>query len=266
MKIFLVVSSLFLVILSSWSGQCQDEELSYSFDASYKFSNSPDVFEGDIIKDQRNFGTVRSEDGIDIKTRLAIDNDKNLWPNKEIFYFNTFKNDPKMSKVIQEAINDIQSKTCLRFREITNEKQAQNYVYLYSGPGKGCLSNVGMIGGRQETSLEQPSCNTKNVIVHELLHAAGLWHMHSRPDRDKYINVYLENVQPNLRYAFDIQKGRYDPNFFDYNSIMLYFGNAFSSNGKDTMTKKNGERLVEDWDKNGMSPGDVAEIKGLYKC
>jgi hypothetical protein len=123
-----------------------------------------------------------------------------------------------------------------------------------------------MTGGRQLLSLEQPGCSTKNVIVHELLHSAGLWHMHSRPDRDKYINVYLENVKPQLRYAFDIHQGKYNPNFFDYNSIMLYFGKAFSANGQDTMTKKNGERLVEDWDKNGMSPGDIAEIKALYNC
>lgn len=240
--------------------------VSLSPSSSWNPSNSADVFEGDIIPDKRMFVRSETEDeDLVVKPRLAIDNDQNLWPQGIIYYYNTFKQNP-MLNVIREAIKDIESKTCLRFKEIQQENQVKNYVYIYSGAGKGCLSNVGMQRGKQLLSLEQPSCNTKNVAVHEILHSAGLWHMHSRPDRDNFINVYLQNVQPALRYAFDKHPGRYIPKSFDFNSIMLYFSNAFSSNGQDTMRKKDGSKLVEDWNKSGMSPGDVIEIKDLYKC
>ena len=31
-------------------------------------------------------------------------------------------------------------------------------------------------------------------VVHELLHAMGLYHEHTRPDRDQYVDVLSENI------------------------------------------------------------------------
>ena len=36
------------------------------------------------------------------------------------------------------------------------------------------------------------------------MHALGFQHEHQRPDRDDYIEVLIENVQPGMRFGFDI--------------------------------------------------------------
>ena len=35
------------------------------------------------------------------------------------------------------------------------------------------------------------------------MHALGFWHEQMRPDRDSYVNVYLNNVSPGMRFNFN---------------------------------------------------------------
>ena len=56
-----------------------------------------------------------------------------------------------------------------------------------------CWSYVGMIGGSQDISIA-PGC-TALIPVHEILHALGRWHEQSRPDRDNFVTVNLDNVR-----------------------------------------------------------------------
>ena len=55
-----------------------------------------------------------------------------------------------------------------------------------------CASYVGYIGGQQEVFVG-PGCILGN-IVHEILHALGFHHEHTRTDRGQYITVLSHNI------------------------------------------------------------------------
>ena len=54
---------------------------------------------------------------------------------------------------------------------------------------------------------------------------------------------------------------------FDHDSIMLYGNYAFSKDGRSlTMVAKNGKRLLEPYDKNGLTRSDIARVNKMYNC
>ena len=56
------------------------------------------------------------------------------------------------------------------------------------GDRDSCSSYVGRIGGAQEITLG-PSCYDKSTIIHELMHALGFYHEHSRRESRDYVTV-----------------------------------------------------------------------------
>ena len=56
-----------------------------------------------------------------------------------------------------------------------------------------CWSYIGLRGGKQDISIA-PGC-TELRPAHEIFHALGRWHEQSRPDRDNFVTINLNNVQ-----------------------------------------------------------------------
>ncbi|CAH1786092.1 unnamed protein product [Owenia fusiformis] len=186
------------------------------------------------------------------------------WPGGKVAYtfHTTFSSSGK--KAILDAMKHITSKTggCIKFAERKSERD-----YLdFSNKLGGCWSYIGMQYdyGPADVSLSEPGCVYKfGTVVHELVHALGFWHEHTHKDRDKYIKINTQNIQPGKEEQFKKQESdTMGP--FDYDSIMMYGPTFFSKNGKPTIEPlKKGVKIGQ---RDSLSKTDVAEIKKMYGC
>src|ERR1700744_4220184 len=111
-------------------------------------------------------------------------------------------------QIIKGALKTYKEKTCIQFVPWTNER---DHLYIFKDFGheyecyqllaslymRRCYSLVGRVGGRQELSLGR-GCVFHEIIVHELMHTLGFWHEQSRGDRDQYVVIRWENMQPGI--------------------------------------------------------------------
>ena len=93
----------------------------------------------------------------------------------------------------------------------------------------GCWSPIGMSGGEQKLSLSY-GCWWNDTIVHEFIHAFGFHHEHVRPDRDGYVEIIWQNIEPGKEFNFQTFDGSrtYGVEYDGY-SVMHYSTKAFSN-------------------------------------
>ena len=94
----------------------------------------------------------------------------------------------------------------------------------------------------------------------------GFYHEQSRPDRDNYVDVYFDNIDPqdkahNFNKCSDCTTQN-EP--YDFDSIMHYSKTAFG-NGKVTLARK-GCPSCKLGQNNGFSPLDIKGLNDLYGC
>lgn len=163
--------------------------------------------------------------------------DKNLrWTNSTIpFYIDENDFDDDDIKIILKAIGDYHKETCVHFRPY--EKTDDNFIVV-KGNSTGCWSSVGMQKGGQILHLQKPGCVHHGVVLHEFLHALGLYHQQSASERDDYVQILYENILEGREFNFAKYNSSLITNFdipYDYQSIMHYSEKAFSKNGEKTI-------------------------------
>ena len=183
------------------------------------------------------------------------------WPLGKVYYQLT--NNSTVNNKIQYAINHWQQNTCIRFY---NSNGSGNYIQFAVSSGNN--SYIGMTGGSQTINLTS-NCSYRNAI-HEIGHALGLFHEHSRLDRDSYVIINWSNIKPGKEHNFyKYNLNNYygtDYGAFDFNSVMLYQSmitdpNFVYDTTVPTMTKLNGSTFGQS---STLSSSDIATINEMY--
>ncbi|XP_037541584.1 zinc metalloproteinase nas-14 isoform X2 [Nematolebias whitei] len=157
---------------------------------------------------------------------------------------------------ILAAFNMIMRSTCIRFQPHTNE-----YNYIEIKNGAGCSSFVGCRGGSQPVYFDK-TCSVGN-LCHELIHGLGLFHEHTRPDRDQHITINWSNIMPGKEGNFEINPGNTLNLPYDYGSIMHYGSAYFSVDGSPTIVTKEGGSIGQ---RKQLSQLDAQKLNALYHC
>lgn len=149
-----------------------------------------------------------------------------LWPTNEI-PFAIHADVPNPDRIL-EVLTFFNENTSVRF--VRYDGQQDTLVFQRSD--QFCGSYLGYHGGGQPILIAD-KCGQREV-AHEIMHALGFIHEHSRPDRDDYIEVIWENIRSGYEFQFAIVPQAWMLDYsgsafdFDFQSIMLYHPTSFS--------------------------------------
>ncbi|XP_055013865.1 low choriolytic enzyme-like isoform X2 [Boleophthalmus pectinirostris] len=118
---------------------------------------------------------------------------------------------------------------------------------------------------KQKLSLSKKGCLNPATIQHELLHALGFAHEHTRSDRDDHVTVLYQNIISDKisNFAKHRTNNLYTP--YDFNSVMQYHNYAWSKNGHPTLLSKKNPTM-RFGHASGVSHYDILRVNRYYRC
>lgn len=127
----------------------------------------------------------------------------------------------------------------------------------------GCSSPVGKQGGENTIKLAT-GCGTGST-AHEILHSLGVYHEHTRCDRDGFVTINLSNVESGKEHNFTKKcDDASDIGTYDRGSIMHYGPYAFAvDNAIRTITAIDGV-YTGMGQRDALSASDIATVNELY--
>ncbi|XP_053671287.1 hatching enzyme 1.2-like [Anopheles nili] len=167
------------------------------------------------------------------------------WPNATVVYAIDGNFNSSELGFINGAMREFERFTCVRFRRRRTIAPVDKTYVSIDNIDAGCWSDVGRGVERSVVNLQPGCANALITPVHELMHSLGFYHEHNRLDRDRYVTILYDNMQPDesLRSNFDLVDPANTTTFnvpYDLGSIMHYRRSAFSVRPSelDTMRAK----------------------------
>jgi hypothetical protein len=172
--------------------------------------------------------------------------------------------DASRQAIFLEALAEIALRTRIIFTQRSNEV---DYIYVYAHPNQNFSTSIGRRGGRQDIAMT--SWNYKYIMVHEIMHAIGIWHEQSAADRDNFVTINFQNISQtacsgSCNSQFAISPDANVSSFYDYDSVMHYARDAFSTNGQDTITTADPAWQDRIGQRERISNGDQETLSAMH--
>ncbi|WKY09017.1 hypothetical protein Q1695_001849 [Nippostrongylus brasiliensis] len=187
------------------------------------------------------------------------------WPKREVPYFFDDSASATTKSVFKKAAMLWQKDTCLSIYE---DRYAAESIRVFMGDG--CWSYVGKTRGKQDLSLGN-GCDSIGTAAHELGHALGFFHTHSRHDRDNNIIVVTKNIKEDWLDQFTLETKDTNDNYglpYDYGSLLQYGASSATKEKKPTMFSMlpNDTKYIETLGSPFISFIDLYMMNVHYNC
>lgn len=240
-------------------GQATIPTLHGEREVTYMIVDGHAILEGDM-----DLGPV-DENGDLIRLRgVAIDSSSLLWSGEIPYTINPGMVNPTR---VAFALEDLEEATSLRFRPW---QQGDNYYLAFDNASDYDVSHspFGRVyGGNLITVWETHGVN---IVVHEILHSLGFAHEQTREDRNEYVDIHGECINPdyigNFNQAISTTT---DLEPYDYESIMHYGGWAFCERDQNNVCEcapmtYEGTSVAVASPSSGLTVNDINSIYRVY--
>ena len=216
--------------------------------------------DGEVSHDSRSFGAG------------------NPWPGGLVKYCWDSRLQPSARRALECAMRQVRN-AAPGIRFVNSGRSGSSCAdggILMQSSARGCFADLGKSSlpfGSQRVNLQVPGCDNCGTGVHEILHAMGMAHEQSRPDRDRHVMIFWQNIRSGMAGQFSMKGGADTSQPYDTGSIMHYGPRSFSKNGQPTIMAKRsfsrsfgGSSTGDLGQRTRMSRADIGQLRALYGC